>query len=157
MLDAQELIVQSGGTITLGGKVELDIIGGAGSGVLNAQAGNNDRLIFTPASGIAGTATPVITGSLKINSSLTGWTAGTAFDLFDWANLTTSFSNLPSSGSMQGNPVDLPDLTSLSLLWDWSQLYSNGQISVVAVPEPSRVFLVLSGVSALFLRRRRHA
>lgn len=162
-VDAQVLQIRAGGTITLGGTVSLDILAGGASGVLNAQAGNNDKLLFTPLSGTVGTGTPDLTGgTLQINSNLAitsaNWTAGSAWDFFDWASLSTSFSNLPTGGSMQGNPLNLPDLSSLGLVWDWTNLYTSGQLSIAnagVVPEPGRALLLAMGMGAMLLRRRR--
>lgn len=160
-LDAQVLQVRAGNLITLGGTVSLDILGGGSSGGLNAQVGNNDKLVFTPLSGITGTGVPDLTGStLQINTNLAitaaNWTAGSTWDLFDWASLSTAFTNLPTGGSMQGNPMSLPDVSSLGLAWDWNNLYTTGQISLVAaIPEPSRALLLMVGAGLMLLRRRR--
>jgi len=67
---------------------------------------------------------------------------GQTFDLFDFATTTGSFASL-----------SLPALGS-GLVWNTSSLYSDGLISVQAVPEPaSFVALALGGL--VLLRRRR--
>jgi len=160
VLDAQTLTLQADASFMLRGRVELDIIGGYTSGVLNMSGGNNDILKFTSSAG-SGLGAPVLNGAtLQLRTGVGlgagSWTPGTAFKLFDWAGLLGSFDNLPAGGAQTGNPDDLPDLSQAGLAWDWSQLYSSGVISVTTmVPEPSRMFLMMSGVVALLLRRRR--
>lgn len=153
VLDAQTLDLQAAGGFTLAGTIELDILGGGSSGVLNGQAGNADQLVFSGGSIDLTGSWLKISSSLPVNSGT--WVEGSAWRLFDWAGLTGNFDNLPTSGLQQGNPADLPDLSPLGLSWDWSQLYSSGTLSIVLVPEPSRALLVLSGAMVLVLRRRR--
>ncbi len=70
---------------------------------------------------------------------------GDTFDILDWGTLNGTFQN-----------VNLPGL-SPALFWDSSQLYVTGELMVTAVPEPSTIALVLSGVvvGAGLLRRRK--
>lgn len=70
---------------------------------------------------------------------------GDVYDLFDW------------NGGVQGRfgLLDLPELAP-GLVWDSSQLYSIGTLSVAAVPEPSTWALWLAGLAgAGFMARRR--
>jgi autotransporter-associated beta strand protein len=154
VLDAQILTLQAGAGFSLSGSIEFDIIGGAASGLLNAQSNNNDRLVFSGSSVTLTGATLNIHTHLPITSA--AWTEGSSWSLIDWSGVTGSFDNLPGSGLLQGNPTDLPDLSSLSLGWDWSQFYTSGALSIVAiVPEPSRAVLSLLGMTFITLRRRR--
>ncbi len=153
VLDAQTLRIQSATSITLQGTVELDILNGSFSGVLNAQANHHDQIVFQ------GTNPTLSSPTLKIQSNLPvtpgTWVEGSSWKLFDWAGITGNFSNLPNSGLQLGNPEHFPDLSSLGLAWDWSQLYSNGVVQIAIVPEPSRMLLVLVGAFFALLRRHR--
>ncbi len=67
---------------------------------------------------------------------------GTTFDLFDWDNitLTTTFDYLATS----------PNLT-----WDTSLLYTTGQVTLTAIPEPTTLTLItLTSLAALNPRRK---
>ncbi|QIF02281.1 PEP-CTERM sorting domain-containing protein [Roseimicrobium sp. ORNL1] len=145
----------STGVITLadGSAFEFDVFG----------AGDSDRLALFSNEEV------VLNGSLHIVNStgdanfFLNATFGT-WQLFDWSGVLTEtnylggFSNL--NGAAQGNGLtDLPQLGS-GYAWDWSGLYTTGQISIVTaavVPEPSRALLLLGGISMLLLRRRRGA
>jgi len=72
-------------------------------------------------------------------------TAGDRFDLLRWTSLSGRF-----------DAVQLPALAP-TLAWDTSMLYVNGEIAVVAVPEPSTAVLFMLGLGGLTLmiRRRR--
>lgn len=157
-LGAQTLTLRAENGFLISGSVELDIVGGAASGLLNAQTGNNDRLVFTTPEG-AGLGTPDLSGALlKVNTSINlipdAWAAGSAWKLFDWYELTSSFDNLPDSGPRYGTPDHLPDLSTLGLAWDWSELYTAGTLSIV-VPEPGRALLLTLGMAFAVLRRAR--
>lgn len=108
---------------------------------------------------------------LNFNSNLTVGASGfvpvapETFNLFDWASLSVANFNsrfLASSysGLLLGNGddnlgFDLPDISGSGYAWDISQLTTNGTISVAVVPEPARALLLLGGIAALTLRRRR--
>ena len=139
-------------TLTINEKVAFDLFTGQGSGVLNG-ASDADRLLLTGHT--SGAVTLGASSSLVVNTSITsGWTAGSAWQLFDWASLVPAgaFVNLTST---QGNFTDLPDLSSFSMEWDVSNIYTSGVISIVLVPEPSRMLLLLVGLFGVCLRRRR--
>ena len=144
-------ITLTSATLAINEKVAFDIFGGRGSGVANS-ASDADRLLLTGStSGIVALGAGA---SLVVNTaSNTGWTAGSAWKLFDWASIvpTGTFSNLTST---QGNFTDLPDLSSFNLAWDVSNIYTAGTISIV--PEPSRLMLLICGLLGLFFRRRRN-
>lgn len=81
-------------------------------------------------------------GTLNVTSIGSSLVAGDTFNLFDWSSATGTFST-----------VNLPSLDS-GLAWDQSSLYSSGQISVTAVPEPAAALLGGLGMLALLRRRR---
>jgi fibronectin-binding autotransporter adhesin len=81
-------------------------------------------------------------GTLNVTRIGGALVAGDTFNLFDWSSATGTFST-----------VNLPSLDT-GLEWDQSSLYSNGQISVAAIPEPSAALLGGLGVLALLRRRR---
>jgi fibronectin-binding autotransporter adhesin len=86
--------------------------------------------------------------TLKLNNpnALT-FQAGDMFRLFDWAGLTTRTGTFTE---------DFSNITlSPGLNIDTSNLYTLGTISVIAIPEPSRVLLLLGGLGSVLLRRRR--
>ena len=119
-------IVFSGGTLTM----EL---GGLTPGT------GHDQIIFLG---------PVTLGGTALNVEYwAGWTAGAGdiYDLFDWnGGLTGTFAG-----------VTLPALAS-GLVWNTSGLYTTGEISVAAVPEPSAYAMFLAGLGLLgFMARRR--
>ena len=99
-----------------------------------------------------------LTGSLAIAdpNGLTAWASGDKWRLFDWALSgapTGTFTNL--TGGPVGNFTDLPDLSTYSLAWDVSDLYVGGTISVVTVPEPGRLLMLMIGLLGMLRRRRR--
>lgn len=142
--DAQTLTLQAAAGFTLSGSIDLDIIGGAASGTLNATGGSNDLLVFSGGAVTLSGATLTIHSALPVTSGT--WVAGSTWNLIDWTSVSGTFSSV----------TGLPDLSSLGLAWDWSQLYSSGTLSVVAAaPEPSRALLALMGLYLLLLRRRR--
>lgn len=85
-------------------------------------------------------------GTLKL-ASWQGFTAqaGQSFDLFDWGSASGSFLSLDTSGLLLAAGTRL----------DTSRLYSDGTISVLAVPEPEVSVLLLVGLGALGWARRR--
>ena len=93
----------------------------------------------------------VVTGLLALDGDLdvlliTGFKAapGITYDILDWDDLTGTFDN-----------ENLPDLAA-GLMWDKSDLYTTGEISVVTapvVPEPAGLGLI--GLALLASRRRK--
>lgn len=70
--------------------------------------------------------------------------AGQRFDLFDWGSASGAFS------AFDFGAAPLAD----GLLWDTSQLYVDGSLGVVAVPEPHSWALMALGLAALGARGR---
>ena len=144
--DAQTLTLQAGAGFTIDGSIELDLIGGGASGVLNAPGGSNDLLVFNGSGVTLSGATLSIHTALPVTSGTLA--AGSTWNLIDWTSVSGTFDSI----------TGLPDLSSLGLAWDSSQLYASGMLGIVAtasVPEPSRGVLILSSLSLLLLRRRR--
>jgi fibronectin-binding autotransporter adhesin len=150
--------------------------GGASTGSLNTKT-----LIFTPVSATTVAELQIasasnfdwinVTGDLTLNALSnilvdgTGYSAtiGDSFTLIDWSGVLTTggFStgaNLRSgadSAMNEGN-LNLPDISAVGL-WEITAFSGSGalKVSVVAVPEPSRMVLMLLGVMGLMSRRRR--
>lgn len=140
---AQILTLQAAAGFTLGGSIELDLIGGAASGLLNTPGASNDLLVFSGGAVTLSGATLSIRRTPPLMDGT--WAAGSSWKLIDWSSVSGTFDTL--SG--------LPDLSAQGLAWDWSQLYSSGTLSVIAIPEPSRALLVTPGLFWLVFRRRR--
>jgi autotransporter-associated beta strand protein len=82
---------------------------------------------------------------------------GDVFNLIDWTTALNSNGFTANAALYNGTgdgvfDLDLPTLGS-GLFWDTSLFLSHGAVFVV--PEPSRALLLLFGIMALFLRRRR--
>lgn len=85
--------------------------------------------------------------------------AGQSYNLFDWGTLGGLSTNLGATyrdgSDDDATDLNLPSLVGTGFMWDLSQFASSGIISVVLVPEPSRMFLlILAGMIALGRRRR---
>jgi hypothetical protein len=114
------------------------------------QSGNYDSIKLTNGTFTLGTTAG---GTVKLlnNSAILG--AGSIFKLLDWTTVGTADS-LAGSGSFTLTDLDLTGVALDSgLSWDTSALTTYGVL--VVVPEPSRILLLMLGLSSFALRRRR--
>lgn len=133
-------ITTTGGVLAFANNstLEMDLIDGAGTG-----GGASDLL--------------VVTGTVNIGSNvmldvdvndMVAWALGDTWKLFDWTGLTSltgSFATLELDTILDGTDYR----------WDYSKLYTDGTISIAAVPEPSRAVLLVGALVLLATRRRR--
>ncbi len=84
-------------------------------------------------------------GTLKLASS-TGFVAqaGQTYDLLSWGSEVGRFDSIDTSGLLLAPGTQL----------DISQLYTTGEITVAAVPEPATLAMWLTGMSCLLCRSR---
>jgi autotransporter-associated beta strand protein len=89
-----------------------------------------------------------------VNAGYTA-TAGDVFNLFDWFAVSGAVGTGPNIryGTELGLDLTLPELGN-GFKWETSLFNSHG-ILVVVAPEPGRALLLLLGLAALVLRRRR--
>lgn len=75
--------------------------------------------------------------------------AGQSFDLFDWSTRQGQFSTIDFTAAPLAN----------GLTWDTSHLYTDGTITVAAVPEPGTYAMFAAGLGLMgfMVRRRRSA
>jgi T5SS/PEP-CTERM-associated repeat protein len=88
-------------------------------------------------------------GTLKV-VQLNGYVpqAGQSFDLFDWGTSDGQFADFNFTGAPLAG----------GLAWDTSRLYTDGTLTVAAVPEPSGYIMMLAGMGLMgFMIRRRRA
>lgn len=147
------------GTVEIGGRVVIDLFSGQGSGGVN-NAASADRLILASEASVilgGGSVLNVVTSIPVDAGNSAGWALGTTWQIIDWSGLTGgltgSFGNL--SGPSPSNYLNLPDLSAMGFAWDVSGLYTQGTIKVALIPEPGRVLLLVLGLGAVVLRRRR--
>ncbi|QIF04357.1 autotransporter-associated beta strand repeat-containing protein [Roseimicrobium sp. ORNL1] len=130
-------------TVEACGVIALDLVSGAGSGMLNAPE-EADMLVI-------GGNVLLNEGSILRVLNLNGlvdWAIGDAWQIIDWNTLGTT-----RTGAFTA--LDLPTLTE-AYKWDTSALYTSGIITVAdAVPEPGRAMLLGIAFAGLVLRRRR--
>ena len=136
------------GSVTFGdGNVYLAEIGGTTA--CTAACASDDALRNTSFDKY------IVAGHLALGGTLqlVSWNgfvaqAGQRFDVLDWGSVSGSFAAIDSSGLRMGEGLTL----------DLSQLYTVGEIAVVAVPETQTWTLMLGGLVAIgLLRARRHS
>jgi autotransporter-associated beta strand protein len=139
--------IPDSGTITTtfssGSVLEFDLFSNVGNNTsLTAAA---DRLFLDGAAIFQSNVT------LRVNTLLDSllFVDGDRWTLFDWTSLSIT-------GNANDLELELPTL-SATLTWDTSQLFADGSVGVIIIPEPTRVSLILLAGLALALRRRRAA
>jgi autotransporter-associated beta strand protein len=148
---ALTLNLQQDNILNLAGNLRLDLFSNLPG---SSTASEGDRLLF----GNSGVAQVNLTGStLMVNNagSLT-FNAGDSWKIIDWGTIfrdNTIFTGLDPLTNQYNNNVYLPALSG-GLAWNIGDLYTLGTITV-AVPEPSRLLMLMFGLIALGFRRRR--
>jgi hypothetical protein len=123
--------------------VFVDIFNRPGVGVLDTNSADILRLFGD----LSITGGSILTIGNPNNIATGAWTAGDIFQLFDWTNLGTRTGTFAIDYSALNLPIGLGLNT--------TDLYTLGSVSLVTVPEPGRVLLLLLGLMGLFIRRRR--
>ena len=114
------------------------------------QSGNYDSIQLTNGTFTLGTTAG---GTIKVVNNSATLGVGSIFKLLDWTTVGTADS-LAGSGTFTLADLDLAAVALGSgLSWDTSALTTYGVI--VIVPEPSRILLLMLGLSSFALRRRR--
>ncbi len=80
-------------------------------------------------------------------------TAGSIFKLLDWSTVGTTDSLAGTGGFTLADLNLIAVAPGSGLTWDTTAFTTYGVI--VVVPEPSRILLLMLGLSTLLLRRRR--
>ncbi|MBB5030607.1 beta strand repeat-containing protein [Prosthecobacter vanneervenii] len=163
-------IVQAGDGTAQANYGTLTFTPASGSGAINFQSGSTIILGINPGGtsdllNIIGTGTNTLlfNGNLTITATAFTPTAPAVFNLLDWTGLSASptfASRYTSTGLLLGNGdeatgLDLPDISGSGFFWDISSFTTNGSISIVAVPEPSRLLLMGLALALLLAKRRR--
>ncbi|WP_395738056.1 beta strand repeat-containing protein [Prosthecobacter sp.] len=144
---ALALTTSGTGSTILGGSstLHLGIFSGAGLGDSTGNAFAADVL------DLSGSLTLTLGAILKLENpngiSSGAWADGDTFKLFDWSGLTTR------SGTFTIDASDLNLPANLTL--NTADLYTLGNISLIAAPEPGRAGFMGIALACLMLRRRR--
>ena len=162
--------IQSGDGTAQGNYGTLTFQPFSGSGTVDFQSGSTIILGLNPGGtsdllNIMGTGstTFLFNGNLTVTATAFTPAAPAVFNLLDWSGLTSSptfDSRYSYTGWLYGNGdetsgFDLPDISGSGYTWDISNFTTNGTISVVLVPEPSRWMLLGISLGMLLIRRRR--
>ncbi|MDI1311020.1 autotransporter-associated beta strand repeat-containing protein [Prosthecobacter sp.] len=133
--------------------IELQITGSSPGSTLAS-----DKILIGGALTLNGSSNIVVKGDTYIP------TLGDTFVLLDWNTvLDTGTTSIFSTGTdnrtganigNEGN-LDLPDLSTYGFTWQILDFSGSGSLTLVVVPEPARVLLLLLGILPLYLRRRR--
>lgn len=116
-----------------------------------AQSGDYDTIKLTNGTFNLGSTAG---GTIKLlNNGLTV-SNGSIFKLLDWSTVGT-LDSLAGSGSFTLADLDLSSLLGSGLSFDMSAFTTYGVIVVIAVPEPSKMLLLMLALSGFMLRRRR--
>jgi len=156
--------------VTLGGSVAPGVSGSAGTltftpvdGNVTFQSGSsaafelfgngsNDKIVLNASGSGVIDFSALTAGSLGVTFAA-GYTPvlGDSFDLLDWTAVSGSGISGLSASLLNASTAGFDP----SWMWDTSAFVSDGVITIVLVPEPTRTFLAAIGVMALALRRRR--
>ncbi len=148
----------------------LTFMPASGSGAFDFQSGSTIVLGINPGGTSdllnfvgTGTNTLLFNGNLTVTSTSFTPIAEETFNLLDWSGLSTSptfdsryiYTDRLFGNGDEAAGFDLPDISASGYFWDISNFITQGTISIVLVPEPSRAALMLIAVLAVFLRRSR--
>jgi len=177
MVQGASFTAESGSTVHAGdttATADINILKftpASGSGTIDFQSGSSVILGINPGAAqnsdlleFIGTGTSILifNGNLTIGPASLTPTAPETFNLLDWSGFSptpTFASRYTYTGLLTGNNdeasgLELPNILGSGFYWDISLFTTNGSIAIV-VPEPSRALLLLTGLGALVLRRRR--
>ncbi len=134
--------------------VDGNVIFQSGSGISFEISANgvNDKVLFNASGSAQMDFSAMAAGSMGV-TFVAGHTPALndSFDLLDWSAVGGTGITGLSTGLLSLSTAGFDP----SWSWDTSQFTTTGVISIVGVPEPSRVMLVGFGVALLGLRRRR--
>jgi autotransporter-associated beta strand protein len=143
----------SAGTLTFT-PADGNVIFQSGSSVVFELFGNgsNDKLVLNASGSGVIDFSALTAGSLGVTFAA-GYTPalGHSFDLLDWAEVSGSGISGLSASLLNASTAGFDP----SWIWDTSAFASDGMITIVLVPEPTRTFLAALGLMALTLRRQR--